>query len=272
MRRSAPSLADVLDVASDTVARVAAPWVGVLWLTSLPVQFLQAYFAFRLIEWGDEAGQYGDHLMAIAFMSSALFVLSLWGRAVFVRACELGLLSSRPPGWEALRIPLAAWGCYVSAALLIEALFLAFAVTLLAIPLLILLAGLAAATFPQNERPSLVQPLREIARHLRHGWLLLGLLSVMGVAVFVAFANLWIVFRAGLWLTQGVPGVELAAWDSLLGPGNPRFLILLVAGALLAVEPFWLGALVVYVHKARSRESGFDLRLWFDRLRTVQTQ
>jgi hypothetical protein len=39
------------------------------------------------------------------------------------------------------------------------------------------------------------------------------------------------------------------------------------AGAWLLVEPWWLASLAVHVHKQRSRATGEDLRLWFERLR-----
>ena len=62
-------------------------------------------------------------------------------------------------------------------------------------------------------------------------------------------------------------GLDAAAWSHLLGPDNPRFVLWVLAGALLAVEPFWLGALVVHVHDRSARTSGDDLRAWLERLR-----
>jgi hypothetical protein len=41
---------------------------------------------------------------------------------------------------------------------------------------------------------------------------------------------------------------------------------MLIAGAILIVEPFWIAAQVVFVRKAGAEESGDDLRTWFDEL------
>lgn len=261
------SIAEVLDDSADAVARIASPWLGLLWLTALPLRLLQAHFVARLIDLGAEAGHYGAHLREIALAAACAFLLSTWGRAVFVRACGLGLRSVRAPGAESLRIPAAGAACYLYAALLVEVLFFALGWTVVAAPLLIVLAGLAAATFPLNERPGLVAPLREIARHTRPARVLVGLRFVFDMAFLIAFVNMHFVFALGLWLAGAVPGLDLTRWQALLSLGNPRYLLVLWAGATLAVEPFWLGALTVFVHKVRARQSGEDLRLLFERLR-----
>lgn len=267
MRRSTLSLPEVLDDAFELTVRLASPWMGVLWLTALPLRLLQIHFAVRVFDLGGEAGQYGAHLLDLATLTGLAFLLSLWGRAVFVRAAGLSLRSLESPGWEALRIAPAAGLSYVYAALVFEVLFFALGWTLLGLPLLVLLAGMAAATSPLNERPGLLQPLRETARHSTPFVVLLGLLFVFGVALLIAAVNLYFVFRLGLWLAGGVPGLDLAPWRGLLALSSSRFRWVLLLGAILAVEPYWLTALVVHVHKVRSRESGEDLRLWFARLR-----
>jgi len=90
---------------------------------------------------------------------------------------------------------------------------------------------------------------------------------VFAVAVLIVFVNLYFVFQIGLWLAGAIPGVDPTPWETVLSPDNRSFLLVLVAGAVLAVEPFWVAALTVFVHKARSRDTGEDLRLWFERLR-----
>jgi hypothetical protein len=267
VKRSSLSLPEVLDDAFAVAVRVASPWMGVLWLTALPVRLLQIHFATRVSDLGAEASQYGAHLLDLASLTGLAFLLSLWGRAVFVRATGLALRCLESPGWEALRLAPAAGLSYVYAALVLEVLFFALGWTLLGLPLFILLAGLAAATFPLNDRPSLLRPLREIARHTTPLLVLLGLLFVFGVALLIAALNLYFVFRLGLWLAGGVPGLDLTPWSGLLDLSSSRFRWVLLAGATLAVEPYWLAALVVHVHKVRSRESGEDLRLAFARLR-----
>ncbi len=204
MKRSSLSLPEVLDDAFAVAVHVASPWMGVLWLTALPVRLLQIHFAARVFELGAEASQYGAHLLDLASLAGLAFLLSLWGRAVFVRAAGLALRSLESPGPEALRLAPAAGLSYVYAALVLEVLFFALGWTLLGLPLFILLAGLAAATFPLNDRPSLLRPLREIARHTTPLLVLLGLLLVFGVALLIAALNLYfhdVRFLVGVALT-----------------------------------------------------------------------
>jgi hypothetical protein len=80
--------------------------------------------------------------------------------------------------------------------------------------------------------------------------------------------NLAFLSFAGLWLARAIPGAELSRWEVLLAPGNPRFVVVLLLGAWLALEPAWLAAWTALVHRARSSETGEDLRLWLARLRS----
>ncbi len=267
MIRAGLSTTEILNDTAEVVARAAAPWMGVLWLAGLPLRLLQAHFAARVADLGASAGQYGQHLFAIALAAEAALLPALWARAVFVRALGLGLRSTGSPGTEALRVPAASFACYVYSALVVEVLFWALAWTGVAAPMLVVMAALAAATAPLCEQPGLVRPLREIARQMGHTRVVIGLTIVFAIALLVCFVNLMFVFDLGLWLAGAVPGFDPAAWTVLLSFANGRYTLALAAGALLAVEPFWLGAFVVLVHKARSRQSGEDLRLWFERLR-----
>jgi hypothetical protein len=88
-----------------------------------------------------------------------------------------------------------------------------------------------------------------------------------GLGVLVAAVNLHVLFRAGLWLSGALPGVDPGEWSTWLQPGNTRYVLAVLAGAVLALEPYLLAAATVYVHKVGSRSSGEDLRLWLDRLR-----
>lgn len=267
MKAPTLSIGEVLDGASELASRVFAPWAGVLWLLSIPVRLLQAHLAGRLLELGAEAVRYGSSLHRIALAATAAFVLCVLGRALFVRACALALRTRRVPGREVLRLPAGGLLGYLYVALLFEALFFATAISLVTIPALILLSGLAAATSVVPTRPGLLAPIREVFRHGAPGKVLVALLAVFTAALALCAVNLYFVFQIGLWLLQGVPGLELGAWQARLSLANPAFGLLLAAGASLAVEPYWLAALTVYVQKLRSRESGEDLRLWFEGLR-----
>jgi hypothetical protein len=264
------AVSEILDDAAEAAMRVAAPWMGLLWLCSLPLRFVQVHFAARLLELGPRAGEYGNYLHGLAFAATAALLPSLWARAVFVRACGLGLREEAAPGRITLKVPPAAFADYVYVALLAEVLFYGGAPSLVAPPLAILLAGLAAASHPYFDRPGLLAPLRETCSGLVHGRVLAALLLVFAVALLIVFVNLYFVFQIGLWLAGAMPGVDPTPWEALLSADNRAFLLVLLAGAILAVEPFWIAALTVFAHKARSRDSGEDLRLWFERLKRRQ--
>ena len=70
-------------------------------------------------------------------------------------------------------------------------------------------------------------------------------------------------FAAGEWLVHAFTDVNLARWDVLLSGANRHYLLLLLAGAIVIVEPFWIAAHVVLVRRAGVAETGEDLRMWF---------
>lgn len=259
-------LPEVLDEAADVVGRVAAPFLGLLWLTAVPLRLMQAHFAARLLELGGQAGTHGAYLTGLAMALAALLVPWAWGRAVFVRACRLGLRGQRP-GAAALRVGAAPFAGYLYVTLLFETLFWATAWMFVTVPPLVLLAALAAATHPFIEKPGLWEPLRQVFRHGTHALLLVGLLAVLGWALLVAAVNLHALFQFGVWLSGALPGLDPGRWGRLLAPRHARYVLAVVAGAVLAVEPYLLAAATVYVHKVRSRSSGEDLRVWLERLR-----
>jgi hypothetical protein len=263
--RTSLSVTEVLDDAGDVIPRVAAPFVGVLWLTALPLRLTQAQFVAHLIALKGEAAHFGDALWQLALLAGLAFVLAAWGRAVFVRACGFGLRGSAP-GRAAFRLAPVAFASYLYVALLVEAVFYATVWSVVLAPVLALLGALAAATSPLHERASLLGPLRQLFRHGRHAGVLLGLVTLFAIGLLVTFVNLYFAFRFGLWLAGAMPGLDPGTWDTRLRFGNPRFVIMLIAGAVLALEPYWLAAATVYVHKVRARGTGEDLRLWFERL------
>ncbi|HET8645753.1 MAG TPA: hypothetical protein VFO85_09710, partial [Vicinamibacteria bacterium] len=260
MRRRSFGLPEVLDEAAETVAAVAAPFLGVVWLTSLPLRLAQCHFAWRLWELGGEAAGHGAYLAELALIQTALLVPWAWGRAVFVRACRLGL-RGQPPGAAALRVGAVPFAGYLYVTVLLETIFWATAWTFVTLPALVLMGALAAATHPLIEKPGLLAPLKQLFRHGAHGLLLSGLLVVLGWALVVAAVNLHVLFQAGVWLAGAVPGLDPGRWRALLHWRNGRYLLAVVAGAVLALEPYLLAAMTVYVHKVRSRGSGEDLRL-----------
>jgi hypothetical protein len=261
------SVPDILDETGDLVSHLAAPWMGLLCLSALPLRLVQADFASRLVALGADAARYGHLLQALATAAAAALVLATLGRAVFARACLLALRTGARPGAPALAVGLTPFLTHLYLALLAEVLFFVLCLTVVLAPLAITLSALAAAVAPLAERPGLAGPLRLLAASGARAGTLLGLQVVFAVAFVIAFVNVGIAFHLGLWLAAAVPGIDLAAWAHRFSPESPRFALLVAVGACLVTEPFWVAAHVVYVHRLRARETGEDLRAWFERLR-----
>lgn len=247
---------------SDGVATAAAPWSAVIILTSIPYRFLQVLFLDRLAELGENAPHYGRLLGTTANWTIAAFVVSLWGRAVWARACRIAVESGVRPGREALRVPLVAFVSFLYTAAIAEVLFYATMVTFLGPVLVILFAGLAIGTMELNDEVSLTKPLRLIARYSREARVEFGVALVFVVALLVAAVNLTAAFDIGVWLARGFGSADVSRWRILLGFGNRVFRYLVFAGAIVAVEPFWVAANVVLVRKAGAAENGDDMRVW----------
>src|SRR5262245_26722440 len=234
--KSAPiPVGEVLDGASELVARVVAPWVGVLWIASAPARLVQVHFASRLLELGDDAGRYGNHLHGIARLALLAVVVSMLGRVLYVRACALSLRAGTPGVREVLRVPAGSLFGYLYAGLLFEALFFATAIAFVTIPAFVLLAGLAAATSTIDGRAGLVAPVREALRHGSQAKVLVSLLFLFGMALVLCLVNLYFVAQAALWLLGGMPGLDLPEWHARLSAGNTGFWLVLTAAASLLV-------------------------------------
>ncbi|HZR08382.1 MAG TPA: hypothetical protein VFA79_07360 [Myxococcales bacterium] len=257
----------LLDDAADAVGRLPA-WVGLLWFTALPVRFVLAALAIRLVEMGAEAVHHAFWMRRMAFLLLATWLVSLWGRQVFVQACRHAFQSLRPPPASLLRIPPAAMAGHLVAALTVEALFWALLPTLVAPALLILLAPLAAAAAPAGG-PGPVDALSALARGIGPVSRLLRLLLLFALVLPIAAVNLHWLCAAIAWLAAGIPGIRIEPWEAVLNPGNPGYAILLFSGALLLLEPFWLAAVTAHVERVRARSTGDDLRRWFAELRAA---
>jgi hypothetical protein len=263
------SLGEILDGAGEAVPALLAPWVGVLWLASVPLRLVQAHGAATLLELGDDAASYGHHLDQLARAAALAFLVSLWGRAVFCRACALWLRGALGPGsLIPLRVPSASFAGYAVVALAAEVAFFATAPALVTLPGLVIVAGLAAASSPLFDRPGPLSALAATFGNARRAGPLVGALAVVAAGWVLAAVNLFALLRGCAWLA-GAAGVDAMAWQPLLSHANPRLLLLLGAAAALLVEPWWLAALVVHVHERRARRSGEDLRLRFERVRSA---
>jgi hypothetical protein len=260
------STTSVLDEAADAVS-MTAPWAGVLIATALPYRFLQALFLDQLFEAGSGAAHYGNVLGATANLTVATILLALWGRAVYARACRLALARGSAPGREAWRVPPAALASYVltaSTAMLLGYVSL-FTVIGFAVP--VLLSGLAIGTMELNDRASVFAPFGHIFRSTKRVGIPIALLFVFFVALIVALLNLASAFEVAKWLAGAIGTFDAPNWRLLFSGGNRRYVLMLFAGAIVLVEPFWIAAHVIFVRKAGAVESGDDLRAWFDELR-----
>jgi len=260
------STTSVLDEATEVVSMTAAPWAGLLIVTTLPYRFLQALFLDQLIEVGDKAPQYGNLLGGTASMIVGAVVLAFWGRAVYARACRLAYGRGSTPGRETWRVPAAALVSFLltSSAMAIVGYVSLF--TCIGAVVAAIFAGLAVGTAELNERVSLIEPFRILVRHARTTTPL-ALVFVFVCAFFVALVNLAAAFALGVWALGALGGFDAPKWQVLFTPGNRRYLLMLAAGALMAIEPFWIAAQVVFVRKAGAQERGDDLRTWFEELR-----
>jgi hypothetical protein len=236
-----------------------------------------------VLELGKQAGDYGRYLVAISLAITLASALAFWGRAVLAHAVVLAVSGEggeraeradrtdrggpgRGTPRQALTLRPGAFAAGFYAFLFAQLLLLALAVTLVGLAAALLLSGLAAATVHLQERVGPIAPLSTAFRQARPFRIYAGLLLLTAVAWIVAYANLAALFALGLWAAGGLPGVDLARWSAALSLSNRHFLLLLGAGATLAVEPFWIAALAVAVHRARARQSGEDLRGWFEEI------
>ncbi|MEA2560992.1 MAG: hypothetical protein QOH06_2496 [Acidobacteriota bacterium] len=266
MKPGGVSVTAVLDEAAELVPREVAGWAGLLALTALPLRFLEAHFFNRLLQLGDNATDYVTYLLSLSWLVAFALLPALWGRAVFARACALAL-SGRAAGrgapLRALRPSFPSFAAYAYAAMVAELLLVLFGWTVVALPLLALYAGLAAATSYLQERPGPLASLALPMRALRPFFPFLGLTAIFAVALLLALINLFFLFALGLWLAGGASGLDLSWWQVTLTPDNQQYLLLLIACAVTVVEPFWIAALVAAVRRVRARESGEDLAAWF---------
>lgn len=254
---------DAFDRSGDLVARNPAA-VGVLWLTAAPARLLLAALVVQALRLGDDAQFHGDALVELAGWATLAWLVSLWGRQVFVRACRAGIGGATPRGRALWRVPWRELLAALQAAAVLAPLFWATLPLVLLAPPLIALAGVAAVASPLAG-PGWVRPVRALSLG-NHGWTvaLLALTSLLALAL--AALNLHLLAQGLAWAAGGIAGVDLAPWGPLLTPSHALYAALVIAAATLLVEPFWLAALVVVVHEARARASGEDLRLWIERL------
>jgi hypothetical protein len=267
--RAPLSTTSVLDEAADAVRIAAAPWAALLILTSLPYRFAQTLFVDRLLELGSNASRYGDYLSSMATMTMIAFVVSRWGRLVFARAVRLAIDSGASPKREAARIPFATFLNYVYISAFAEVASLMTLMLCIGPPLFTMFSGLAIGSAEMNDHPSLAAPFRRVKQYGRNLKIVFALMFIFICASVVAMLNVAAAFGFGLWLSGSIGGWDAHRWALLINPANRRFLLVVIAGAVIALEPFWIAAHVTLVRKAGAEETGDDLRAWFEELRNA---
>lgn len=276
MKQTGVQVSAVLDESAELVSRDVPGWAALLALSSLPLRFLEAHFFNRLLQLDESAPQHVAYLVSLSWLVAIAFLPALWGRAVYAHACSLALSgragSRQAPASLVLHLPIGTLVSYAYAATVAELLIVALGWTWIAMPVLALYAGLLAATAPLQEKPGLLAPLTLPLRQLRPFFPFLGITSVFVLAVPVVLLNLYALFKIGLALATGTSGFDLSWWNVTLSLDNQQFVILVIAGAVTILEPFWIAALVAAVRRARAQESGEDLAAWFAEIRSRELE
>jgi hypothetical protein len=265
LRKRGPGAIAALDAGIELVTQMPA-FLAVLWLSALPSRFVLAAFLVEVSTLGVKAEFDGRSLLLLAYGALLLWLPSLYGRQVFVRACRRAMEGNAAPSWRGLRVPAAELAGAVVAALLVELTFWALSFTLL-VPLAMLPAAALAAVAAPKGGPGLFSALREMVassgRTLSWGLYLLFFF----LALLLAALNLQLVFALAVWLVTSVAPIDAPVWAHLVRAGNPTFLAVLGVGATLLVEPFWLATVTVHVAQVRAKASGEDLRQAFEEMR-----
>lgn len=261
-------LTSILDEGEDLVRGLGGRWLGLVCLALLPLRYAESRFWAHVLELGEDVSNYGEIMHRDGLWIALALPIGLYGRAVYVRAAHARWSGHGMTSRQALKVPPGSLLNYLAVTLILELLFLTLGWTLIALLPLAGLAGLAAATSVTSARPGIVAALRRIVEHGTYLRALIGIAGVMGLALLVAWVNLWVCMQGAVALLSGPLGGDVAAWRVLWSPSNPYFLLWAWAGARLVVEPFWLASHVVYANKVRSRSSGDDLRRRFLALET----
>jgi len=254
------TVVEVFDQGANLVSRNPVA-VGILWLTALPVRCLTVLMVLTVITCGDQSRHAAGTLHTLAWQTTVAWLVSLWGRQCYVRACAVSMAGTRPTLRALVRVPGPALLAHLQVALVIEVLFWALLPLVVVAPCCVILAAVGAVTAPLVG-PGWWRPVRSLA--LPAGVIALLLVSLSAaVGIGIACFNLHLVVLACRWLGAALLGVSVATWVPLLTWSNPLYLGLLLVGGGLAIEPLYLAIVVAIVDRAYARSSGQDLRHWF---------
>ncbi|MEM8962094.1 MAG: hypothetical protein AAGD38_11490 [Acidobacteriota bacterium] len=260
------SITTVLDEAESLVGALATgPWLAFLWCTAVPLRFLQAHFFERALSLGSDAERFATYLGELSVFIGVTFLVAAAGRAIFARACGLAHASGDLPGREALSLAPGPFANYLYVLLVLELLSLLSAVLVITLPILVMLGGLATATWERSGPPHPFRPLARLATHTRRLRVLFGINIVWFFATAVAGLNVWMLFLV-LPMLANAFGADPGPWMQRLGMTNPALPWLALGGAWLIVEPFFIASHVVFARGLESRRRGDDLKRRLGRL------
>jgi hypothetical protein len=269
-RKGQPGAIALLDEGADLVTTLP-PFLAVLWLTALPARLLLAAFVVETTTKASAQGA-GRYVYVLAYATLAVWLVSLYGRQVFIRACRRAMEGDTGVASAGLRVPAGELAGAVLAAFVVELTFWGLLFTVL-VPVAMLPGGALAAVAAPRAGPRLWKGLREMASSSGSVLTLAFLLLLCLVALCIALVNLHLVFALSVALLGSVVApLDLPAWGRVLSGENPLYMALLLAGASLLVEPFWLAAMTVHVERVRAQSSGEDLRQAFEDIRRRDTE
>lgn len=257
---------EVLDEAVDTVRSLFVPWVGILMLGVLPFRLLFVHLVLELLDAGEAAGELASYFRELAWMLVAACLLATLARAVFARACHLGMAARISPGMEAARLGASEAAACIAVGLIALVVVNATWFMVFTLPLVAIALGLGLALAHGTSQPGPVAHAGRIVRAVTSSNTPLLLAIVLGCAVMVGFVTIIMSTSFALWLAGGIFGLDPGAASVVLSPEAPHALMLYASLALMLVEPFWLAAFVSFVRRLRASSSGEDLRAWLLRL------
>jgi hypothetical protein len=265
---------ELLDRCADALRRVPVP-VALLWLTALPSRLILIKFALVLIKAGHDAREYGDLLHRITNAYLCSWLLAVWGRQIFIRALVRSAIagdagkSAEAAGEtrgqrlrELLQLPAAQLASAIYAGAAVELLFWLTLPTIV-IPLVLAIAAVVAQASARPDARDLLSPIAETTRGMTSLWTLFKIGFVGLLALLLAVLNLNVFCGALVWLAGGIAGLDLPALAATLSFDNDLYSLLLLTGATLLIEPFWLGMIALHADAGRSEKSGEDLRRRF---------
>ena len=267
-------IVELLDASVARASRVAAPWMGVLWLAVLPARLLFVYLLQEITRL-DHPHEYSRYLIRIALLQFAAELLALYGRAAYVRACYMNDDPEHGAGWAPLRVPFSDLLTYLYVSFILSFMYYASLMSFIGPACILVLSGLAAASSYGLGKDGLFGSFISVFGLLRHFLPVLAISLLFAFSLFLANINVLVLINILLFLSAPLLGPSLPRWEHIFEATkpigafaqHPLTFSLIAMLAAMVVEPFWLAANLEFVQRVRARKTGDDLRQWFNDLR-----